>query len=76
MNEENRTTEYEDIVKNMTPYPQKIVIAVELRCISMTGRNFVFPRNAVLDTQEYTSTTDNDQSLGTFSWFNNPWFWD
>ena len=26
MHEENRTTEYEDIVKNMTPYPKKSLL--------------------------------------------------
>ena len=29
MNEENQTTEYKVIVKNVTPYPPKSIIAVQ-----------------------------------------------
>ena len=46
--------------------------------VSFYNRNFLFhhralPRNAVLDTSEYTSCTNSDQSIGTFSRL---MFWD
>ena len=56
MNEENRITQYEVIVKNVIPYSKKALLTVESMC-SLTGRTFLFhhctlARNAVLDTPE------------------------
>ena len=42
MNEENRITQYKVIVKKCDPIPPKSIIAVESRCLSITGRNFSF----------------------------------
>ena len=44
------------------PIPQKSITAVEQRCLSMTGRNFLFHhctliKNVVLDTPAYTPCT-------------------
>ena len=36
MNEENRTIQYEVIIKNVTPYPQKSIIAVDVSFYNRT----------------------------------------
>ena len=72
MNKENRTNQYEVIVKNMTLIPQKSIISVESMRFSITGPNFLFLHCTLARNAEYTS----DQSLGNFSRLNDPWFWD
>ena len=49
------------------PISPKSIIVIESRCLSMTGRNFLFhhctlARNAIMDKQ---NITNGDQSLGT-----------
>ena len=64
--------------KKIWPHSPEKHLSWVAMCHSITGHIFLChhctARNAVLDTPEYTSYANSDQSLGTFSQLNDPWF--